>query len=173
MKNWPLYLCLAFKELLESLLSELVLGFLDDVTLGGDAACVMKDFILLEAAAKQHGLELNLNKCEIVGLSDKTRSFFTSDGINLPETSPADVILSGAPLSTGQNLDAVLESKRLELQQLSNDWSSCHHTTVYMLRYVLTAPRLMLLLITAPCTSSPELPKFDTVLRESVSTTLQ
>ena len=110
---------MTFKELLEFLLSELVLGFLDDVALDGEAACVLKDFILLEAAAKQLGLELNRKKCEIVGLSDDTRSLFASQGINLPETSPADVILLGARLSAGQNLDAVLESKRLELQRLS------------------------------------------------------
>jgi hypothetical protein len=36
----PLYFCLAFKELLESGRSELVLGYLDDVSIGGDAACV-------------------------------------------------------------------------------------------------------------------------------------
>jgi len=68
----PLYFCLAFKELLESRKSELVLGYLDDVALGGNAACVMNDFIQLEAAAKQLGLKLNRNKCEIIGLSDCT-----------------------------------------------------------------------------------------------------
>jgi len=45
-----------------------------------------------------------------------------------------------------------------------------------LLRIVLTAitaPRLIMhLLKTAPCTGSPELPKFDAVLRESLSTTL-
>ena len=169
----PLYFCLTFKELLESLLSELVLGFLDDVALGGEAACVMKDFILLEAVAKQLGLELNRNKCEIIGLSDDTRSLFASQGINLPETSPADVILLGAPLSAGQYLDAVLESKRLELQRLSKRLELMpSHDSLYLLRNVLTAPRLMYLLRTAPCTDSPELLKFDAVLRESVSTTL-
>jgi hypothetical protein len=96
----PLYFCLAFKELLESLLSELVLGFLDDVAIGGDAACVVKDFVQLESAANQLGLVLNRDKCEIVGLSDDTRSLFASQGINLPETSPAEVILLGAPLNS-------------------------------------------------------------------------
>jgi len=46
------------------------------------------------------------------------------------------------------------------------------HDSLYLLRNVLTAPRLMYLLRTAPCTGSPELLKFDAVLRESVSTTL-
>jgi len=46
------------------------------------------------------------------------------------------------------------------------------HNSLYLLRNVLTAPRLMYLLRTAPCSGSPELPKFDAVLRESLSTTL-
>ena len=78
----PLYFCLAFKELLESQQSELALGFLDDVAIGGDAACVMEDFLQLEAAAKHLGLEMNRDKCEIVGHSDDTRSLFASHGIN-------------------------------------------------------------------------------------------
>jgi len=98
----PLYFCLALKELLESRQSELVLiGYLNDVALGGNALYVM---IQLEAAAKQLGLELNRNKCEIIGLSDGTRSLFTSQDINLPVTSPAEVVLLGAPLSAGHNL---------------------------------------------------------------------
>jgi len=58
----PLYFCLAFKELSESRQSELVLGYLDDVALGDNAACVMNDFIQLEAAAKQLWLKLNRKK---------------------------------------------------------------------------------------------------------------
>ena len=122
----------------------------------------MKDLMLLEAAAKQLGLELNRIKCKIVGLSDNARSLFASLGINLPETSPADVILLGALLSAGQNLDVVLESKRLELQRLSKRLELMpSHDSLYLLRNVLTAPRLMYLLRTAPCMGSPELPKFD------------
>lgn len=169
----PLYFCLAFKELLQDRMSELVLGFLDDVAIGGDAACVLKDFIQLEAAANKLGLELNRHKCEIVGLSDETRSLFTSQGIYLPETSPDEITLLGAPLSTGQNLDAVLENKRLELQRLSKRLELMpSHDSLYLLRNVLVAPRLMYLLRTAPCTGSPELTKIDAVLRESLCTTL-
>ena len=46
------------------------------------------------------------------------------------------------------------------------------HDSLFLLRNVLSAPRLMYLLRTAPCTGSPELEKFDTVLRESLSRTL-
>ena len=96
-----------------------------------------------------------------------------SHGINLPETSPAKVILLGAPLSAGQHLDAVLESKRQELQRLSQRLELMpSHDCLYLLRNVLTAPRLMYLLRTAPCSGSPELSKFDALIRESLSTML-
>ena len=44
----PLYYCLATHDLLQSLSSELVLTSLDDVTLGGEAEVVAKDFEHLE-----------------------------------------------------------------------------------------------------------------------------
>ena len=39
----PLYFCLICKELMDSLKSELVLGYLDDITLGDDAAVCLED----------------------------------------------------------------------------------------------------------------------------------
>jgi len=46
------------------------------------------------------------------------------------------------------------------------------HDSLFLLRNVMAAPRLMYLLRTAPCTDSPELPLFDIVIRDSLSTTL-
>ena len=107
----PLKFCLVFKELLESLKSELVLGYLDDVATGGDAATVLNDFMHLEAAARSLGLEMNRTKCEIVGHTDETRKLFAARSVILPETSRSTVVLLGTPLSTGQQLDTALEEK--------------------------------------------------------------
>ena len=63
--------------------------------------------------------------------------------------------------------------KRQKLQRLSKRLElMLSHDCLYLLRNVLAAPRLIYLLRTAPCTGSSELPKFDAVLRESLSTTL-
>ena len=98
---------------------------------------------------------------------------FTSYGINLPETSASEVIFLGAPLLAGPHLDSVLERKRLELQRLSKRLELMpSHDCLYLLRNVLTAPRMMYLLRSVPCTDSPELPLYDDVLRESLVTTL-
>ena len=88
----------------------------------------------------------------------------------------ASTCLRPAPLkslSAGPHLDATLEGKHQELLRLSKRLELMpSHDSLYLLRNVLTAPRLIYLLRTAPCTGSPELPKFDAVLRESLSTTL-
>jgi hypothetical protein len=46
------------------------------------------------------------------------------------------------------------------------------HDSLYLLRNVLTAPRLVYLLRTAPCTGSAVLQQYDALLRQTVTTTL-
>ncbi len=85
----------------------------------------------------------------------------------------SSVILLGAPLSAGQHLDDVLKVKRKELELLTYRLTLMPaHDSLYLLRNVLTAPRLMYLLRTAPCTDSPELPLYDAVLKDSPSSVL-
>jgi len=57
-KFGPLYVCLAIVELLKSMKSDLVLAYLDDITLGDDAETVLKDFLQLEEAASCIGLKI-------------------------------------------------------------------------------------------------------------------
>ena len=169
----PLYFCLVIMELLESMQSELVLGYLDDITLGDDAATCLKDFLYLEAAAKKLGLEMNRSKCEVIGHTNITRKLFVDHNVDLPETSSSTVILLGSPLSAGQHLDDMLDEKKHELQLLTRRLQFMPaHDSLFLLRNILAAPRLMYLLRTAPCTDSPVLPHYDAVLRESLSVTL-
>ena len=169
----PLYFCLTIKELLESMQSELILGYLDDITIGGNARTCLDDFLHLENAARRLGLEMNRSKCEVVGHTNKTRTLFATHNVTIPETSPSTVVLLGAPLSAGEHLDTVLDKKKQELSLLTKRLELMPaHDSLYLLRNVLTAPRLMYLLRTAPCTDSPVLQLYDTVIRESLSTTL-
>jgi len=169
----PLYFCLVIKELLESLQSELVMGYLDDITLGDYAETCLSDFMRLEEAAQLLGLKMNRTKCEVVGHTGETRALFTAHGITLPETSPDAVILLGAPLSAGEHLDSVLEEKRQELRLLTRRLELMpSHDSLYLLQHVLTAPRLMYLLRTSPCTDSPILPLYDDVIKESLLVTI-
>ena len=169
----PLYFCLVFKELLDSMCSELVLGYLDDVAMGDTAEIVLRDFIHLETVAAQLGLEINRSKCEVVGHTDESRSLFEAHGVILPESENSTIILLGAPLSSGQHLDNMLEGMRIDLQRLSRrlEWMPSHDS-LYLLRNVFTAPRLMYLLRTACCSDSPVLPLLDATIRDSLSAIL-
>ena len=169
----PLYFCLVIAELLKAMKSELVLAYLDDITLGDDAKTVLQDFLLLAETAKSLGLEINMNKCEVVGHTDATRSLFAANNVTLPETTPSSVVLLGAPLSAGPHLDSLLEERREELQLLSRRLQFMPaHDSLFLLRNVLTASRLMHLLRSTLCINSPVLPLYDEVIRSALSDTL-
>ena len=137
----PLYFCLVIMELLESMQSELVLGYLDDITLGDDAATCLKDFLYLEAAARKLGLEMNRSKCEVVGHTNITRKLFIDHNVDLPETSSSTVIMLRSPLSTGQHLDVVLDDKKQQLQLLTLQLQFMPaHDSLFLLRNILAAP---------------------------------
>jgi len=158
---------------LDSLQSELVLGYLDDITLGDDAAVCLEDFLRLEAASEKLSLTLNRSKCEVIGHNDVSRALFSASGISLPETSKSAAVLLGAPLSAGDHLDHILDGKKEELQRLTHRLKLLpSHDSLFLLRNVLTAPRLMYLLRSALCTDSPVLPLYGEVIRNSLSATL-
>ena len=68
-----LYFCLAIKPLLDTIESELHFGYLDDLTIGGDAETVANDFQRIELSSTILGLMLNRSKCEIVGHKEQSR----------------------------------------------------------------------------------------------------
>ena len=82
----PLYFCLVFKEPLESMHSEHVLTYLDDVAFGDTTSIVLTDFINLEATASLLSLETKRSKCEVVGHTCESRSLFEAHGVSLHET---------------------------------------------------------------------------------------
>jgi hypothetical protein len=169
----PLYFCLVIKELLDSMMSELVLAYLDDIALGDEAEVCLYDFLRLDEGARRVGLEINHNKCEVVGHTVESRALFEAHNILLPESSFSKVILLGAPLSSGQHVDSVLEEKLHELQLLTKRLEHMPaHDSLYLLRNVLTAPRLMYILRTTLCTNSLILPLYDAVIRDSLSVSL-
>ena len=76
----PLYFCLAVHKLLSSLQSPIVVGYLDDLSMGGKADRVAEDFTRLESGAAKLGLTLNRSKCEVAGLTNATRSILAARG---------------------------------------------------------------------------------------------
>jgi len=89
----PLYLCLVFKDIVQSLESELVLGYLDD-----DASTVAADFIELEAAATMSwSIDINRSKCEIIGHTDDSTACRRRPPPNFPPIHCYFTVLAPSP----------------------------------------------------------------------------
>ena len=169
----PLYFCLAVHELLSELLSPIVLGYMDDVSLGGDATVVADDFDYLEHNAAKLGLTLNRSKCEIFGLTATAVPIMGAKGIQLREVGPEALVLLRSPIIPGSEVNAVLESKREDLSTLAKRLPLMPaHDSLYLLRNVVTTPRLLYTLRTAPCSQSQELEQYDNLLRSTLAATL-
>jgi len=61
----PLLLCLTVQPLLMSMQSEVVLGFIDDFTIGGYRATVASDVLTVVNKGKEFGFSLNFDKREV------------------------------------------------------------------------------------------------------------
>jgi hypothetical protein len=110
-------------------------------------------------------LEINHKKCEVVGHTVESRALIEAHSFLLPESSFSKIISLGAPLSSGQHVDSVLEEKLQELQLLTKRLEHMPaYDSLYLLRNVLTAPRLMFILRTTLCTNSLILPLYDAVI---------
>jgi hypothetical protein len=169
----PLFFCLAVHELLSALKSELVLGYLDDIATGGDARTVLSDFVDIENKAASLGLILNRAKCEISGHTADTRALFVAAGVSLRETETADLILLGSPLLPGVGVDKAIADKRSELETLSRRLQFMPaHDSLFLMRNIVSMPRLLYTLRTAPCTGSNELVLYDALVKSILCTTL-
>ena len=65
----PLLFCLTIQPLLSSLDSELVIGYIDDITLGGSLSSVHNDVVLIKSCGLNAGCVLNIDKCELISPS--------------------------------------------------------------------------------------------------------
>jgi hypothetical protein len=96
----PLYFCLVIKELLDSMMSELVLAYLDDIALSDEVGLSVR-FLTARRGCLARWLGDQPNKCEVVGHTVESRALFEAHNILLPESSFSKVILLGAPLVFG------------------------------------------------------------------------
>jgi len=77
---------------------DFVAGYLNDVTLGGSVIDLAGEVIQSQKEAAKIGLELNIAKCEIIGLQDISRSAWSNSALQFLESSHADAQLLESPL---------------------------------------------------------------------------
>src|SRR5437899_1316571 len=98
-----LLFCLAIHPLLESLSSDLVFGYLDDLTIGGKISDVEDDVKRVTDVGSGMGLTLNVSKSELVSRNDVTADGGTLSSFSRVEAK--DLTLLGAPLFSGPVLN--------------------------------------------------------------------
>ena len=163
----PLLFCNTIQPLLTSLASELNLGYLDDVTLGGPVDTVASDVAEIAKVGGDMGLVLNSSKCELiahqgVSVNDKWLQSFQ-------RVEPNDVILLGAPLFCGPVLDQAWSDRCDDLSRAVKRLRQLgSHDALILLRSSFSAPRVLNLLRCSPSVSHSALDRFDSLLRSAV-----
>lgn len=160
----PLLFSLPLQPTLCSLGSSLKIGFLDDLTLGGDLDTVTGDVLTVAGLGPSMGLQLNPGKCEVF-LPDAT--------VALPplladytRVEPDMLSLLGAPLFTGGALDGALavhcdtfQRALVRLRQLPSQ------NALILLRSSFGASKLSYILRCSPCSDHPALGTLDGLMR--------
>jgi len=164
----PLEFCSTIQPLLERLRSELRIGFLDDLTLGGDRDVVASDVDLIDRESAALGLTLNKSKCEIISNSLQA---ITHSALRGFKTTPVcEMRLLGSPVMPGPEVSKALKEKTQDLRRAVSRLILLQaQDAMTLLRYSLSIPKLLYTLRTSDCESCPELTCFDDTLREGLS----
>ena len=80
----PLLFYFTIHPMLQSLASDIVIGYLDDITLGGDEPVLAADVAQIQTQGEAVGLKLNINKCEFISDSGTPSTSLFQDFVHLP-----------------------------------------------------------------------------------------
>ena len=132
------------------------LGYLDDISLGGNAEVVA----VVERESALLGLQFIHNKCEIVVGSTGHEMPMIFQHFATVELDAA--VLLGAPLSTGEVLTLCLEAWCAELSLAIERLVKVNkHDALILLRCSMISPKLLYTLRCGPCVGSVLLDKYD------------
>jgi hypothetical protein len=163
-----LLFCCTIQQMLLSLVSELTLGYMDDVTIGGPVSQVAQDVDTIRRKGKEIGLQLNDKKCELISKAALPNNPTFENFIHL---STLEAELLGAPLTVGTAMDMALSRRCEDLTRATSRLGSiAAHDALVLLKASFSAPKLLHTLRASPCSGHPALERFDGLLRECVST---
>ena len=163
----PLLFCNTLHPLLQSLKSELNLGYLDDLTLGGLQSQVADDVRHITSFGENIGLHLNVSKCELICAPDLS---IENDVLKSFQRLQIDeACLLGIPLSQGPSMDKAWTDRLEELTKAVQRMNLIGtQDALILLRASFGLPRVQHLLRCSPSIDHPLLEKFDRVLRSAI-----
>ena len=155
---------------LEKLFSELNIGYLDDLTVGGPIDTVYTDIRLIRTEAEHLGLALNVSKFEVItshhiDLSSHMTGFLQVD--------IRDASLLGSQLLADRCLDKMLDGKCKELELMMSRVQQLNfHYALTIVRNSMGVPKLMHMLRTSRCIENPRLSQFDNIMKSGLESIL-
>ena len=162
----PLLFCLSIHQHPLRLKSELVAGFMDDLTLGGPAETVAADVDYLRRQEDSTGLIINTTKCEIISRGPTPVEEPFEGFIPLK---PEEAELLGAPLLNGPKMDELLANRCTELSTAIGRLSLLSaHDALILFKTAFSAPKMMHIMRSSPCTNHPSLEAYDSLQRRGV-----
>ena len=145
----PLLFCLSIHPFLESMNSELVIGYMDDITIGGPESTVANDIENFQAAASSIGLSLNTSKCELISGSIPNLLHPLNSFIQVPI---ADANLLGAPLSVSNAMSYLLTKKFDKISKIAQRLNLLSaHDALVLLKACCGISKITYLLRCSPC----------------------
>src|SRR6218665_1898405 len=101
----PMLFCLPLQSVLRTLESEFRVGYLDDISLGGNLDQILNDLSTIADLELSMRLRLNCRKCEYLSDSELSHAEFA----NFQRVNRGTLTLLGAPLFKGNALDLALQ----------------------------------------------------------------
>jgi hypothetical protein len=161
----PLLFCTAIQPLIAGLSSDLTLGYLDDLTLGGPEQVVARDVDRIKQVGGSMGLHLNDAKCEVILHPNSTDSVFSQF---VPVTLDNATLL-GAPLFQGSGLDITWSNYCSDLSRAIDRLTViAAHDALILLKACFSAPKVQYILRSSPSMDHPGLAVFDNLLRDGL-----
>ena len=166
----PLLFCLTIHPLLVTLQSDIVFGYLDDVTLGGEAQVVADDVASIIDRGGALGLLLNPSKCEVIVTSPPPALPAPLDTF-VKAIDAGDSILLGAPIRRGPSLDKAWVYRCADLSRASSLLQDINaQEGLTLLRAAFGAPKVLQLLRCSPSVDiTGPASFFDSLLRSALS----
>ena len=166
----PLLFCLTINDLLASVDADLAVGFLDDLTVGGEEEMVTSEILRLQDEFMTLGLSLNPTKCEIIATNPEVIHRAALAGIDYVETRVQEVVILGAPIFEGHVLDATIVNFTTKLDRMGTRLGlMAAHDALFLVKSSLAIPRLVYTLRSSPSFCSTELLNFDNCVRSTLS----
>ena len=163
----PLLFSLSVQPLLESVSSEITLGYLDDFTLGGVESVVASDVQRIVEVGQAMGLALSTGKCELIAHPETV----VNDAVlqSFKRLEPSEATLLGAPILPGERLDACWSERCADLARAVDRLKMIGaQDALTLLRSSFSAPKVQHLLRCSPAAGHPALDIFDQTLRSAL-----